>query len=154
MGADLMAPGTSLRDRVAEWAGSTRASVEADGRGPVGFAVAGDGGRLDGWIEANDDPAQIIVRLGGPWEVPPDRFTEAAEVIARINCALEVGNVELSSTGDWRARAGIALGAATLDRETLAILLQAGVDACLHALQITLEPLSAAIDGDEPGPLP
>jgi hypothetical protein len=149
-----MATGTSLRDRIAEWAGSARVLVEAGGRGPVGFSVAGDGGRLDGWIEATDDPAQVVARLGGPWGVPPDRFAEAAGVIARINSALDVGSVELSSTGDWRARAGVALGAATLDEDTLAMLLEAVVGACLHALQLTLEPLAAVIDGDDPGPLP
>ena len=34
------------------------------------------------------------------------------------------------------------------------MLLEAVVGAGLHALQLTLEPLGAVIDGDDPGPLP
>jgi hypothetical protein len=138
-----------LADRVGDWLEATG----LDGDGELLLAVPSPGGtRLHGSIEVRTEAQQVIVHLDAPWTVPPDRWPEAAAVVARLNWALPVGNLELNGAGDLRARASVDLEG--VEVAPLARMLETLVLACQTALLEGIERVAAVIDGDDPGVLP
>jgi hypothetical protein len=151
-------PGWSepLARRLWEWLQSRGIDAEPHPESAVAaFALAyDDGSAANGQIEVRPAEAQIVVYLDAPWAVPPDRWSEVAGVIARLNWALPVGNLELNRAGDLRCRTSVDLEGVDLDPGAFDELMESLVGACHVVLHDALEPVAAVIDGDDPGPLP
>jgi hypothetical protein len=151
-------PGWSepLARRLWEWLQSRGIDAEPRPESAVAaFALAyDDGSAANGQIEVRPAEAQIVVYLDAPWAVPPDRWSEVAGVIARLNWALPVGNLELNRAGDLRCRTSVDLEGVDLDPGSFDELMESLVGACHVVLHDALEPVAAVIDGDDPGPLP
>ena len=105
-------------------------------------------------IEVREAEGQVIVYLPGPWPVPPDRWDAAAAVIVRLNAALPVGSLALDQDGDWHARASVDLEGVELSDPAFERLMRSLVEACDAVHLQGLERIAAAVDGDDPGPLP
>lgn len=142
---------SALADAVGGWLEATGLG----GDGELTLRVPSPGGtRLDGAIEVRTEAQQVIVYLYAPWLVPRDRWTVAAAVVARLNWALPVGNLELNGEGELRGRASVDLEGVTLDAGSLARMLETLVLAGQTALLEGMERVAAVIDGDDPGVLP
>jgi hypothetical protein len=145
-----------LARRVWEWMQSRGIDAEAHPEHTVAvFALADeDGATANGQIEVREAESQVIVHLGAPWSVPSDRWGEVAGVIARLNWALPVGNLELNHAGDLRCRTSLDLEGADLDPGPFGEMMESLVAACHAVWHGSLEPVAAVIDGDDPGSLP
>lgn len=109
---------------------------------------------LDAHVEVRTEAEQVLVHVEAPWEVPPDRWDAVAGVIARLNFALPVGNLELNRAGDLHCRTSVDLEGVELDDRSFDELMESLVEAGRVVLLDALQPIAATIDGDDPGFLP
>jgi hypothetical protein len=119
--------------------------------------VAGDSGSWTVYFELREEDEQLLVYSVVPDQVPPDRRTEAALFVTRVNGGLPIGNFELDlDTGEVRYKTSVDVEDTSLDEPLVDHLLLANivtVDRYLIALaSVTAgaDPIAAADQADSP----
>lgn len=88
----------------------------------IGFR--GDNGGFSALITVNDGDRIVNVCTLCPINVPKTKLLAVAELIARINCGLALGNLDIDlGDGLILFRTGIKVGHINLDHETLLVLI-------------------------------
>ena len=84
------------------------------------FAVEGNNGRYDGRAVSWDHTGMVMVRVFAPDAAPPDRVDAVAELAARLNAGLVLGNFDVDlDTGRISFRIGADTQAAPLSVDLL-----------------------------------
>ena len=145
-----------LRDAVTAYLDTRSWPYEVQGSFIVS-PVAGDSGSWTVYFELREEDEQLLVYSVVPDQVPPDRRTEAALFVTRVNSGLPIGNFELDlDTGEVRYKTSVDVEDTSLDEPLVDHLLLANivtVDRYLIALASVTsgaDPIAAADQADSP----
>jgi hypothetical protein len=101
-------------------------------------------------VMVREDARQIITYSANTLRVPADRRAKLAELIARANFGMAIGNFELNvDTGEIRYKTSVDVSASTLDAGLLERLIRANIetmDRYLPALRAASDSETSAVN--------